>query len=164
MSAMHPVSQKQCKSKAQKMNHIDYMQNAERAALRSLCKRAQVGAVVVTKHGGKYGGHNHNRGYCCEGLDGRTLSTVVHAEAAAIKLGGIINNFLSGATLYVTRQPCLACAKLIVDSGIKQVYYRDQDDKSDGLVWLDDHGVSFDSRWKDGQIQDRYFADREGRG
>ena len=138
------------------MNHLEFMRMAETEALKSVCKRAQVGAVVVVSKPSGWTswflGHNHNGGACCEDESGKSVGTVVHAEAAAIKRGGIINNFLSGATLYVTRQPCLACAKLIVESGIKQVYYRDQDDKNDGLVWLDDNGVSFDSRWKDGQI------------
>ena len=152
------------------MNHLEFMRMAETEALKSMCKRAQVGAVVVrTRPSGEhvwvdlFVGWNHvnfNTDACCEDERGRTLADVVHAEADAIRRAPNV----TGATLYVTRQPCLACAKLIVESGIKQVYYRDADDKNDGLQWLDDHGVSFDSRWKMGQIQDRYYMDREGRG
>ena len=136
------------------MNHLEFMRMAETEALKSVCKRAQVGAVVVvSKPSGwvsSFVGHNHNGGQCCEDESGKSVGTVVHAEAAALE--GLQHCKPHLATLYVTRQPCLDCAKLIVDSGIKQVYYRDQDDKNDGLQWLDDHGVSFDSRWKDGQI------------
>ena len=177
---MHPISLKALQEQstkplptfAAKMNHLEFMRMAETEALKSVCKRAQVGAVVVVNaFGGQIIGRGHNArpcGTCCEGEDGKTLPDVLHAEQSALNamrcvvIGGELLD-LSGATLYVTRQPCLACAQLIVVAGIKQVYYRDADDKQDGLQWLDDHGVSFDSRWIQGQVQDRYYAGREGR-
>lgn len=148
------------------MSHLELMRMAETEALRSVCKRAQVGAALPIGRR-VFCGTNYVRGdagACCEGADGKTLPTVLHAEEVAIIAANENRADLTGATLYVTRQPCLSCAKLIVESGIKQVYYRDADDKNEGLQWLDDHGVSFDSRWKDGQIQDRYYKGLEGRG
>ena len=144
------------------MKHIEMMQLAERVARQSVCKRAQVGAVAVTKHGGRYTGYNHNRGYCCEGADGRTLSTVIHAEAdLLLSASGFSGGNARAATLYVTRQPCIRCARLIVDAGIHAVYYRDPDDKTDGLEYLRAHGVEVDSGWIQGQIQ-QSWAERNG--
>ena len=139
------------------MNHVEMMRLAESVALQSVCKRAQVGAVVLTQWGGRYIGHNHNRGYCCEGADGRTLSTVIHAEAdALLSASGFSGGNARGATLYVTRQPCIACARLIVDAGIHAVYYRDADDKADGLEYLRAHGVEVDSGWILGRVQENW--------
>jgi len=142
------------------MSHIEMMRLAESVALKSVCKRAQVGAVVVTQAGGQYTGYNHNRGYCCEGADGRTLKTVIHAEAdALLSASGFSGGNARGATLYVTRQPCIECAKRLTLTGISTVYYRDRDDKTDGIMYLLEHGVSVDSRWILGQTQDKW-ADR----
>ena len=144
------------------MNHIEMMRLAERVARQSICKRAQVGAVAVTKHGGKYTGYNHNRGYCCEGADGRTLPTVIHAEAdALLSAAGLSGSNANRATLYVTRQPCIDCAKLITAAGISKVYYRDADDKTDGLEYLRAHKVEVDSGWIQGQVQESW-AERNG--
>lgn len=143
------------------MNHIGMMRLAERVALQSVCKRAQVGAVL-TDGVSTYTGYNARPcGGQCEGEDGRTLPDVVHAEIMALEkcLGSIDNP--AGMTLYVTRQPCLDCADQIARHGIHAVYYRDADDKTDGLgVLLYEH-VAIDERWIQGQVQDSW-ADRNG--
>jgi len=143
------------------MNHIEMMRLAERVARQSVCKRAQVGAVL-TDGVNTYTGYNARPcGGQCEGEDGRTLQDVVHAEIMALEkcLGSIDNS--AGMTLYVTRQPCIACARLIVDAGIHAVYYRDADDKKDGLEYLRSHGVEVDSSWILGQVQESW-AERNG--
>ena len=140
------------------MSHIEMMRLAEKVALKSVCKRAQVGAVVITKSGKRYTGYNlnaHNPCAVCEGADGRTLPDVIHAEDHAL---GFVDES-DGAVIYVTRQPCIKCAQLITAAGIKTVYYRDADDKTWGLRWLAWHGVEVDSRWILGQTQDSW-ADR----
>lgn len=136
------------------MTHIEIMRLAESVAKQSVCKRAQVGAVVMTKHGGQYTGKNHNYGRTCECEKGKTLLGVVHAEADVLsKAVGLTGDNASGGVLYVTRQPCIRCARLIVEAGIHAVYYRDADDKMDGLEYLRAHGVEVDSGWIQGQIQ-----------
>lgn len=142
------------------MNHIEMMNLAERVALQSICKRAQVGAVVITKSGRRYTGFNlnaHNPCSACEGEDGRTLADVIHAEDHAL---GFVDDG-DGDVIYVTRQPCIDCAKLIVDAGIHAVYYRDPDDKKDGLEYLRANLVEADSGWIQGQVQVDW-ADRNG--
>lgn len=134
--------------------HIEMMRLAEKVALQSVCKRAQVGAVVVCANGRVETGFNHNGGQCCEGSDGRTLGSTVHAEMAAtgMQSGAMFSSNVMGLkTLYVTRQPCIECAKRLTLTGIKTVYYRDADDKVDGIEHLLAHGVTVDSRWMDGQ-------------
>lgn len=157
-------------------DHIEMMRLAEKEALKSVCKRAQVGSVwkpaltakgtyIISK------GHNFNlNGGACECDRGKTLPDVVHAEHAAILFYGKFINNVHGGTLYVTRQPCIDCAGLIVHVGIDQVFYRDADDKTDGLELLAAHGVKVDSGWIQGQsqpliesdlmqkIQDSWFA------
>lgn len=152
------------------MNHIDMMRLAESVAKQSVCKRAQVGAVVkfaepveqvegirvraVTGHNHNVDPHNWLSGNrCCEGEDGKTLPTVIHAEDSALRSA---YGYTSGAVLYVTRQPCIHCARLITAAGIKAVYYRDKDDKDWGLRWLAWHGVEVDSGWILGQVQESW--------
>ena len=145
------------------MNHIEMMRLAEGQATLSVCKRAQVGAVIEWADGTYSFGYNQ---HCddpqarCEGADGRTLPTVVHAERDAIeRLAEPCKQ--SGSVLYVTRQPCIDCARLIVGAGIHAVYYRDGDDKTDGLEYLRAHGVELDSGWITGLVAESW-AERNG--
>jgi dCMP deaminase len=136
------------------MNRVEMMRLAERVALQSVCKRAQVGAVVVTVTGRVYTGWNlnaHEPSGCCEDQDGKTLPDVIHAEDHAL---GFVDDG-DGAVIYVTRQPCIKCARLIVNAGIKTVYYRDADDKVDGLEHLLAHGVTVNSGWLKEQMRAR---------
>ena len=144
------------------MNHIEMMQLAERVALQSVCKRAQVGAALShPKDGDIYVGWNFRPyGNCCEDENGRTFSDVVRAEAAAIH-DFTFSEYGAGATLYVTRQPCIDCARLIAAAGIKSVYYRDAHRNDWGLRWLAWHGVEVDSGWILGQVQESW-AERNG--
>ena len=132
------------------MNHVEMMQLAEAEAAKSVCKRAQVGAVVVTKSGEQYVGFNLNASNpcaACEGEDGRTLPDVIHAEDHAL---GFVDDG-DGVAIYVTRQPCINCAQLITAAGIGAVYYRDADDKTDGIEHLVANGVFVSSAWLVGQ-------------
>jgi len=150
------------------MNHVEMMRLAESVALQSVCKRAQVGAVVVTIMGKVYTGWNlnaHEPSGCCEDENGKTLPDVIHAEDHALSfLHHPSDSF--GAVMYVTRQPCIKCAQLITQTGIKSVYYRDVDDKMDGLHWLRLCGISVFNEWIDDQPQavlervQRTWADR----
>lgn len=140
------------------MKHIEMMHLAESVALRSVCKRAQVGAALShPQDGDRYVGWNMRPcGGCCEGWDGRTLPDVTHAEDMAIHGAYTYQDDLNGWTLYVTRQPCIHCARLITAAGIKSVYYRDKDDKDWGLRWLTWHGVEVDGGWIMGRVQESW--------
>ena len=138
----------------------DYQHLAEAQARQSPCTRRKVGAVIVHPVGWVFLGHNHSTdGGPCECERGITRSSVVHAEEAAIWSARGVD--LSGSVLYVTHQPCIRCARLIVVRGIRAVHYRDPDDKTDGLQVLMDAGVKA-VRWPTQQQVDREFFAKHG--
>lgn len=105
--------------------HNLYLDLARRIAKESYCKRLQVGAVIV-KDGNiisfGYNGTPSGLPNVCEEND-VTLSTVLHAESNAITKACKSPISTEGATIYMTHSCCVECAKLIVQSGIKKVYY-----------------------------------------
>ena len=73
---------------------------------------------------------------CEDPETGKTKPYVLHAEANAITKVAKSNNSSQGATLYVTSSPCVECAKLIVQAGIKRVVYCDDYHTIDGIELL----------------------------
>jgi dCMP deaminase len=67
---------------------------------------------------------------------------VLHAEANALTKVARSNNSSEGATLYVTSSPCMECAKLIIQSGIKRVVYGEKYRIMDGVELLERAGVA----------------------
>ena len=72
----------------------------------------------------------------CEDEDFVTKPYVLHAEANAITKVAKSNNSSDGATLYVTTLPCIECAKLIIQSGIRRVVYSNDYRQKAGLDLL----------------------------
>ena len=66
---------------------------------------------------------------------------MLHAEANAITKLARSSNSSDGATLYVTASPCIECAKLIIQSGIKRVIYTEQYRLTDGVDLLKRAGI-----------------------
>jgi dCMP deaminase len=130
-----------------------YMDVAERFAQLSSAVRLQVGAIVVKDdriisigYNGMPGGWDN----CCEdwnGLDyrGNTIlkskSEVLHAESNAIAKLAKSPESGAGATMFVTHQPCIDCAKLIYQSGIATVYYKNEYRSTQGLDFLNKSNV-----------------------
>jgi len=116
-----------------------YLEMARIWAQNSYCKRRQVGALIVKDkmiisdgyNGTPSGFENH-----CEDEEGKTKPYVLHAEANAITKVAKSSNSSENATLYVTTSPCLECAKLIIQSGIRRVVFCDKYHKEDGLQLL----------------------------
>jgi len=115
---------------------------------RSTCARAQVGAVAV-KHNRVvsigYGGAPSGMPHCTEvgcvrGEDGGCISTI-HAEANVIAFSAKFGISLDGAVLYTTISPCYDCAKLIINSGIKEVVYLVEYRKTEGIELLKKVGI-----------------------
>ena len=77
----------------------------------------------------------------CEDENGVTKPYVLHAEANAISKVAKSGNSSEGATLFVTASPCLECSKLIIQSGIKRVVYRDEYRLTDGIDLLRRAGI-----------------------
>lgn len=105
----------------------------------SRSKRTSVGAVLVRD--GRiisvgYNGTPSGFPNECEGEDGLTLDSVVHAEANVILFAAKNGVKTDGATLVTTMAPCHECAKMIIQAGITQVIYRDhyRDDRGKQIL------------------------------
>jgi len=105
--------------------HISYMNIANEIAKRSYAVRLKVGALLVKNNmiiSDGYNGMPYGFDNCCE-TDGITNAEVLHAESNAITKIAKSPSSSDGSSLYVTISPCLECAKLIIQSGIKSVYF-----------------------------------------
>ena len=121
-----------------------HMRVAHEYANLSSANRLQVGCIVVKDNriiSIGYNGMPTGWTNVCETEDNVTKPEVLHAETNAIaKLAG---TYESGkdASLFVTHQPCLDCAKIIYQSGIKEVYYAHTYRKTDGVEFLQKCGI-----------------------
>lgn len=77
----------------------------------------------------------------CEDENNVTKPYVLHAEANAITKIARSNNSSNGATMYVTASPCIECAKLIIQAGIKRVVYSEKYRLEDGIELLKRAGI-----------------------
>ena len=121
-----------------------YLEMAEIWAQNSYCKRRKVGALLVKDRmiiSDGYNGTPSGFENICEDENGVTKPYVLHAEANAITKVAKSGNSSEGATLYVTASPCLECSKLIIQSGIKRVVYRDAYRLQDGVELLRRAGI-----------------------
>lgn len=121
-----------------------YLRMAAVWAQNSYCKRRQVGALLVKDRmiiSDGYNGTPSGFENVCEDENGVTKPYVLHAEANAITKVAQSGNSSSGATLYVTASPCVECAKLIIQAGIKRVVYRDEYRLTDGVDLLRKAGI-----------------------
>ena len=115
-----------------------YLRMAKIWAENSYCKRRQVGALVVKDQmiisDGFNGTPSGFENVCEE--NNVTLPYVLHAEANAITKLARSSNNSDGATLYVTDAPCIECSKLIIQAGIKRVFYSREYRLDDGIKLL----------------------------
>ncbi len=121
-----------------------YLRMARIWAENSYCKRRQVGAILVKDQMIISDGFNGTpAGFenVCEDESGITKPYVLHAEANAITKVARSNNSSEGSTLYVTASPCLECAKLIIQSGIKRVVFNELYRITDGIDLLKRAGI-----------------------
>lgn len=121
-----------------------YLRMARIWAENSYCKRRQVGALVVKDNmiiSDGYNGTPSGFDNVCEDDSNVTFPYVLHAEANAITKLARSNNNSDGATLYVTDSPCIECAKLIIQSGIKRVIYCREYRLTDGLDLMKKAGI-----------------------
>lgn len=121
-----------------------YLRMATIWAENSYCERRKVGALLVRGQmiiSDGYNGTPAGFENICEDSTGVTKPYVLHAEANAITKVARSNNSSEGSTLYVTASPCLECAKLIIQAGIKRVVFRELYRLSDGIDLLMRAGV-----------------------
>ena len=117
-----------------------FMKMAELVSTRSTCMRRQVGAVIVqdkhivaTGYNGAPRGimHCDERGECLRQKLGvpsgerHELCMALHAEQNAIIQAATSGQTIEGATIYITHQPCIICAKMIINSGIRRIVVKE---------------------------------------
>ena len=111
----------------------------------SYCQRRQVGALIVKDKiiiSDGYNGTPSGFPNVCEDDNNVTHPYVLHAEANAITKIARSGNNSDGATLYVTDSPCIECAKLIIQAGIKRVVYSREYRLTDGADLLRRAGIT----------------------
>lgn len=133
-----------------------FMEIAEVVARRSTCKRNHVGAVIVRDKrilATGYNGAPSSLPHCLDigcirdrrGIESGTRHEVcrgVHAEQNAIIQGALHGVSTTGATLYCTHQPCILCAKMMINAGITRVVFQQQYPDPEALRFFEDAGVT----------------------
>jgi len=110
----------------------------------SYCERRKVGALVVKNKmiiSDGYNGTPSGFENVCEDDNNVTKPYVLHAEANAITKLARSSNSSDGATMYITASPCIECAKLIIQAGVKRVVYGENYRLRDGLDLLERAGI-----------------------
>lgn len=133
-----------------------FMEVAEVTAKRSTCMRRQVGAVIVkdkhilaTGYNGAPTGIKHceDRGGCLRQKlnipsgQRHELCMALHAEQNAIIQAATLGQSIQGGTIYVTNQPCIICAKMIINSGIERIVIKDGYPDELAVEILDEAGL-----------------------
>lgn len=122
-----------------------YLEMARVWAKNSYCTRRKVGALLVKDRMIISDGFNGTpagfENICEDPATGKTKPYVLHAEANAITKVAKSGNNSQGATLYVTDAPCMECAKLIIQAGIRRVVYLIEYSVRDGIELLRRAGV-----------------------
>lgn len=120
-----------------------YLRMARIWAESSYCQRRQVGALVVKDNriiSDGYNGTPSGFENVCE-ENNVTKPYVLHAEANAITKLARSHNSSDGATMYITASPCIECAKLIIQSGVKRVIYGEKYRLDEGINLLERAGI-----------------------
>lgn len=125
--------------------HMTYLRMATEWSTLSCCHRKKVGALIVKDGMIISDGFNGTpKGFSndCEDANGNTHWYVLHAEANAMLKVARSAQSTDGATLYVTYSPCKECSKLIIQSGIKTVIYKEEYRDLSGIRILKEAGIS----------------------
>ncbi|MEF9921681.1 MAG: cytidine/deoxycytidylate deaminase family protein [Anaerovoracaceae bacterium] len=133
-----------------------FMEMAELTSKRSTCLRRNVGAVIVKdKHLIATGYNGAPRGVAhCEEKGGclreqlkvpsgqrHELCRALHAEQNAIIQAATLGVSIEDATIYITHQPCVICAKMIINAGIKRIVVREGYPDDLSVEILDEAGL-----------------------
>lgn len=126
-----------------------FMEMLDTLAKRSTCNRKQVAALIVREgriismgYAGAPSGLAHCLDVGCD-IDENTggCTRTVHAEASAIAYAARMGIATEGAILYCTMSPCIDCAKIIINAGIKEVHFQVQYRDVSGIQLLQKAGV-----------------------
>lgn len=132
-----------------------FMEIVELIKTRSTCDRRKVGALIVkdkrilaTGYNGAPAGCKHCSEIGClrEKLNvpsgqRHELCRAIHAEQNAIVQAAQSGTSVSGGTLYVNTQPCVLCAKMAINAGIKKIIYKGDYPDQLSLELLEEAGI-----------------------
>ena len=133
--------------KKQKRYDKAYMRMAVEWSKLSHCKRKKVGALIVKDRmiiSDGFNGTPSGFDNACEDENDKTKWHVLHAEANAILKVARSTQSCEGATLYLTMSPCNECSKLVYQSGIKRLVYKEGYRDTSGLDFLKKAGVQIE--------------------
>ncbi len=122
-----------------------YINIASLIAKHSKAERNKVGAILVKDNriiSIGYNGTPSGFDNCCE-ENGITKKEVLHAESNCISKCSRSNESSENTILYVTLSPCFDCCKLIIQSGIKEVYFREKYRNLSGLKLLKKANIKY---------------------
>lgn len=129
--------------------HDTMMETALVWAKRSTCSRLAVGAVLASFVDKRIIGTGYNgapRGIPhCQHLDDESCEVSKHAEENVVANAAFLGQATRHSVLYCTHAPCYRCAGLLINAGISAVYYADDYKSLDGIMLLNDAGIS--TRW-----------------
>ena len=145
-----------------------FMSIAEMVKSRSTCLRREVGALIVkdnhiitTGYNGPPSGIKH-----CEELGGcyreklgipsgerHELCRALHAEQNAIIQAAKLGVTTDGATMYVTLQPCVICAKMIINAGIKKLIFKGSYPDKISMEMLEESDIELFRYGEDGRME-----------
>lgn len=113
---------------------------ASQVSRRATCSRLQVGAILVSPDnvllGMGYNGSPRGIPHCVHDGTEQHCTMAVHAEVNAIASAARKGHAVEQATCYVTTAPCLYCAGVLINAGIKEVVYNSTYSRNDGLYLL----------------------------
>ena len=143
-----------------------FMEMAELTAKRATCSRRQVGAVIVRDNRAVATGYNgaprglahcEEKGGCLREKLGvpsgqrHELCRALHAEQNAIISAASMGNAIEGGTIYITHQPCVICAKMIVNAGIRRIVVREGYPDELSMEILDEAGLTVERLGEKGE-------------
>jgi dCMP deaminase len=136
-----------------------FMSITFQVAKRSTCDRAQVGSIIVkdrriltTGYNGAPAGLPHCDEIGHLMINGHCVRTL-HAEQNAIIQAALHGVGVAGSVIYVTHQPCLTCAKMIINAGIRRVVYAGHYPDPDAVEFLRQAGVELSPHPAPGDIR-----------
>jgi dCMP deaminase len=132
-----------------------FMNIVELIKTRSTCERRQVGALIVKDKrilSSGYNGAPMGSKHCEEVGCLRTalnipsgerheLCRAIHAEQNAIVQAAYSGTSINNSTIYITNQPCVLCAKMIINAGIKKIVYKGEYPDKLSMELLQEVGV-----------------------
>lgn len=128
---------------------VIYMQIAYQVAKLSYAERRKVGCVIVKDeqivsfgyNGTPHGFDNECETYSKDGCECTTKREVLHAESNALTKLAKSTLTSKDTILYTTTLPCFDCAKLIIQAGVKEVYYCEDYRDMSGIMLLQRAGI-----------------------